>query len=75
MLMHCISFAFFTMFHAFRCVFSMLETCVLVGLDWAKPMMIFLLHVTWSCIHTILFSPFGIYVDWCYSASLSLSLR
>ena len=24
--------------------------CVLVGLDWAKPMMFFLLHVTCSCI-------------------------
>ena len=31
------------------CVF-LLEPCVLVGLDWAEPMMIFLLHVTWSCI-------------------------
>ena len=24
--------------------------CVLVGLDWAEPMMLFLLHVTCSCI-------------------------
>ena len=28
----------------------MLICCVLVGLDWAKPMMKFLLHVTCSCI-------------------------
>ena len=31
----------FTMFHAFRFVCYMLEPCVLVGLDWAKPMMFF----------------------------------
>ena len=24
--------------------------CVLVGLDWAKPMMPFILHITYSCI-------------------------
>ena len=24
--------------------------CVLIGLDWAEPMMQFLLHITWSCI-------------------------
>ena len=40
----------FTIFHAFRCVFYMLETCVLVGLDYAEPMMFLLLHVTCSCI-------------------------
>ena len=28
----------------------MLETCVLVGLDWAEPIMNFSLHVTCSCI-------------------------
>ena len=76
LLMHCISFAFLTMFHAFRCVY-LLEPCVLVGLDWAKPMMIFLLHVIWSCIiHACI--PFisfllVLYVDWCFSVSLSLS--
>ena len=40
----------FTMFHAFGCVFYMLKSCVLIGLDWAKPMMFLLLHVTCSCI-------------------------
>ena len=28
----------------------MLKSCVLVGLDWAEPMMFLLLHVTCSCI-------------------------
>ena len=57
---------------------SLLEPCVLVGLDWAKPMMIFLLHVTWLCIiHAC--KPFISFllvlsVDWCFSLSLSLSL-
>ena len=31
---HCI----LTMFHAFRCVFDIVD-CVLVGLDWVLPMM------------------------------------
>ena len=40
----------------FRCVFYFLFCCVLVGLDWAKPMMNLFLHVTCSCIlmHTYL---------------------
>ena len=33
-----------------RCVFSMLKSCVLVGLDWVEPMMYLLLHATCSCI-------------------------
>ena len=40
----------FTMFHAFGCVFYMLKSCVLIGLDWAKPMVFLLLHVICSCI-------------------------
>ena len=56
---------------------SMLEPCVLVGLDQAEPMMKFLLHVTCSCtIHA--YVPFHLFlilpVDWCFSVSLSLSL-
>ena len=40
----------------FRCVFTLLLCCVLVGLVWAKPMMHLNLHVTCSCIfmHTYL---------------------
>ena len=34
----------------FRCVFTLLQCCVLVGLDWAKPIMYLSLHVTYSCI-------------------------
>ena len=45
MLMHCISFAFSQCFMHLDVCF-MLEPCVLVGLDWAEPLMKFLLHVT-----------------------------
>ena len=40
----------------FRCVFYFLFCCVLVGLDWAKPMMNLFLHVTysWILMHTSL---------------------
>ena len=38
---------FKTSYIAFRCV---LLVCVLIGLDWAGPMMQFVLHVTCSCI-------------------------
>ena len=33
----------------FRCVITMLKCCVLVGLDWAEPMIFLMLHVTCSC--------------------------
>ena len=32
------------------CVLYMLNGCVLLGLDWAEPIMFLKLHVTWSCI-------------------------
>ena len=53
----------------------MLKWCVLVGLDWAKPMMFLLLHVTCSCIHSIFF-PYLIDIDlcWYFSVCHSLSL-
>ena len=50
MLMHCITFVFSQCFMHVRCVFYMLKPCVLVGLDWAKPMMFILLHVRYSYI-------------------------
>ena len=34
--------------------------CMLVGLDWAKPMMLFILHVTCSCIPMHTFFLFNI---------------
>ena len=56
----------------------MLKACVLVGLDWAKPMMFLLLHVTCSCIfHAYvpsIFSFFDIDLCWYFSVSLSFSL-
>ena len=58
----------------------MLEPCVLVGLDWAEPMMFLLLHVTCLCIfHAYVpFFSFFLYYCWlvlfCFSLSLSLSL-
>ena len=36
--------------------------CVLVGLDWAEPMMQFLLHVTCSCISHAYVLHFSIYL-------------
>ena len=41
----------------YRCVLYMLNCCVLLGLDWAEPMMLFMLHITCSCIfmHTYQF--------------------
>ena len=40
----------------FICVFYMLEPYVLVGLDWAEPMMLFLVArhmiINYSCIRT-----------------------
>ena len=49
----------------FRCVFTLLQCCVLVGLDWAKPMMYLSLHVTCSCIfmHTYLQFIIFLYID------------
>ena len=54
--------------------------CVLLGLDWAKPMMFLMLHVTCSCIsHAYVPSIISIfYIDlclvlFCFSLSLSLS--
>ena len=71
----------FTVFHAFRCVFYMLKSCVLIGLDWANPMMSLLLHVTCLCIfHAYVpffsFSLILLLIDTllCVSLSLSLSL-
>ena len=69
----------------YRCVFIMLKACVLVGLDWAKPMMFLLLHVTCSCIFhayiplilsiLILICVGTFFVSLCLSLSFFLSLR
>ena len=52
--------------------------CVLVGLDWAEPMMFLLLHITCSCIfmHTYLTFSIFLYIDcdWCFFVCLYLSL-
>ena len=66
-----------TMFHVFRCMFTLLLCCVLVGLDWAELMILILLHVTFSCIfhaYVPFFSYFDIDVVWYSSACLSLFL-
>ena len=52
--------------------------CVLVGLDWDEPMMLFILHVTCSCIsHTYVLSFQYTYYIWTALGRfwLSLSLR
>ena len=49
--------------------------CVLVGLDWAEPMMQFLLHVTCSCIshaYVLYFSICLLYLN-CFGAFLIVS--
>ena len=49
--------------------------CVLVGLDWAKLMMQFLLHVTCSCIfhaYVLYFSIYLLYFN-CFGAFLIVS--
>ena len=75
MLMHCITFAFSQCFMHFRCVLCILEPCVQVGLDWAEPMIFLLLHVTCSCIRTILFFPLILLLIGTFLVlSLSLSL-
>ena len=57
----------------------MLKWCVLVGLDWAEPMMSLLLHITCSCIfHAYIPSFIYILILKClvllfFSLSLSLS--
>ena len=41
--------------------------CVLAGLDWAEPMMQFLLHVTYSCIshaYVLYFSIYLLYLNY-----------
>ena len=54
----------------------MLYVCVLIGLDWAKPMMHFVLHVTCSCIshaYVLSFHIFDIFdVAWDFSDCSSL---
>ena len=66
----------------FRCVFTMLKSCVLVGLDWVEPMVFLLLHVTCSCIRTFFSLSYWYWVLGTFllvllslSLSLSLSIR
>ena len=63
----------------FRCVYTLLLCCVLIGLDWAEPMMHLYLHVTCSCIFMYMYVPLSFYICyivscWCFSDCLSLSL-
>ena len=67
-----------TMFMHYRFVISLLEPCVLVGLDWAEPMMFLLLYVTCSRIfhaYVPFFSFFLILLLIGTFLLLSLSLR
>ena len=53
-------------FMHFRCVITMLNCCVLVGLDWIEPMMYLSLHVTCSCIfHAYVPLILYILIYWC----------
>ena len=59
-----------------RCVFTLLQTCVLVGLDWAEPMMFLLLHITCWCIFIDTYFTFSIFLHielfWDFSNCLFL---
>ena len=53
----------------------MICVCVLIGLDWAEPMMLFILHVTCSCIsHAYIPSFQHIVVAWDFFYCSSLHL-
>ena len=64
----------------FRCVFTLLLCCVLLGLDWAELIMHLYLHVTCSCIFIHMYLQFFIFwyifllVLFLLSLSLPLSL-
>ena len=59
-------------------MFTLLQTSVLVGLDWVEPMMLLLLHITCSCIFMHTFFTFFIflYIElyWDFSDCLFLPL-
>ena len=67
----------------YNCIFMHLVVCytcwiacVLLGLDWAEPMMFFTLHVTCSCIFMHMFFTFSIFLYiwtvWSFSDCLFL---
>ena len=77
--MHCITFAFLTMFHAlYICVLYVEILCAgRIGLGWVHDVFIIACHMFmhFSCIHTSLFYLFDIYlVGTLLLVSLSLSL-
>ena len=51
-------------FMHYSCVLYMLNCCVLLGLDWDKPMMLLILHVTCSCIFMHMYLHFLIFLYW-----------
>ena len=61
----------------FRCLFTLLLYCVLVGLDWAESMMHLYLQVTCSCIFMHMYLQVSLfvilYLVWRFSDYLSLS--
>ena len=61
-------------FMHYRCVLYMLNCCVLLGLDWAKPMMFLMLHVTCSCIFMHMYLHFLICLYWSVLVLFWLSL-
>ena len=70
-------------FMHYRCVLYLLQYYVLVGLDWAEPMMHLYLHVIYSCIfmHTylqvsifVILYLVGAFSEFSLSLSLSLSV-
>ena len=62
----------------FKYVFTWLQQCVLVGLDWAEPMIFFkftcYMFMHFSCIRTFIYLYFDIDLCWCFSVCFFLSL-
>ena len=59
----------------FRCVFTLLQWCVLEGLDWVEPMMCLSLHVTCHAffMHMYLHFSFSFLILICVGAFLHVS--
>ena len=74
--MHCITFAFSQCFMHYRCVFYVGTLCAgWFGLGWAHDDFFVARHMImhYSCISTFISLFLVLFVDWCFSACLSLS--
>ena len=57
-------------------MFTLLQWCVLIVLDWAEPIMLYMLHITcsWIFMHTYFqLSLYWYWCCWCFSVCFFLS--